>query len=45
MATLWTDSQHQMYRDIRGVAKACWPTLAVGWHVSRALDHEAVGVT
>lgn len=31
--TLWTDSQHQMYRDIYGVAKACNPQLQVGWHV------------
>jgi hypothetical protein len=30
---LWTDSQHQMYRDIYGVAKACRPAVQVGWHV------------
>ena len=31
--TLWTDSQHQMYRDVYGVAKACKPDIQVGWHV------------
>ncbi|MDQ4044561.1 MAG: family 10 glycosylhydrolase [Chloroflexota bacterium] len=31
--TLWTDSQHQLYRDIYGVANACNPDLQVGWHV------------
>ncbi len=31
--SLWTASQHQLYRDIYGVAKACKPTLLVGWHV------------
>jgi len=31
--TLWTDSQHRMYRDVYGVAKACKPDLQVGWHV------------
>jgi hypothetical protein len=31
--TLWTDSQHQMYRDVYGVAKACKPDVQVGWHV------------
>jgi hypothetical protein len=31
--TLWTDSQHQLYRDIYGLAKACRPSLQVGWHV------------
>ncbi len=31
--TLWTSSQHQIYRDIYGVAKACKPNLQVGWHV------------
>ena len=31
--TLWTDSQHQLYRDVYGLAKACNPTIQVGWHV------------
>jgi hypothetical protein len=31
--TLWTDSQHQMYRDIYGVAKASNADIQVGWHV------------
>lgn len=31
--TLWTDSQHQLYRDIYGVAKASKPDIKVGWHV------------
>lgn len=31
--TLWTNSQHQMYRDIYGLAKACKPDIQVGWHV------------
>lgn len=31
--TLWTDSQHQLYRDIYGLAKACKPAIQVGWHV------------
>lgn len=31
--TLWTDSQRQLYRDIYGVAKACDPSIQVGWHV------------
>lgn len=31
--TLWTESQHQLYRDIYGLAKACKPALQVGWHV------------
>jgi hypothetical protein len=31
--TLWTESQRQLYRDIYGVAKACAPTIDVGWHV------------
>lgn len=31
--TLWTWSQHQIYRDIYGVAKACKPGIQVGWHV------------
>lgn len=31
--TLWTESQRQLYRDIYGVAKACKPSLQVGWHV------------
>src|ERR1051326_528658 len=30
---LWTDSQHQLYRDVYGLAKACKPTIQVGWHV------------
>ena len=30
---LWTESQHQLYRDIYGVAKACKSDLQVGWHV------------
>ncbi len=30
---LWTDSQHQIYRDIYGLARACKPELQVGWHV------------
>lgn len=30
---LWTWSQHQIYRDIYGVAKACKPDILVGWHV------------
>ncbi|HEX4213382.1 MAG TPA: hypothetical protein VIA06_08675 [Candidatus Dormibacteraeota bacterium] len=30
---LWSESQHQIYRDIYGVAKACRPDLQVGWHV------------
>jgi hypothetical protein len=30
---LWTDSQHQLYRDVYGLARACKPTLQVGWHV------------
>lgn len=36
--TLWTDSQHQLYRDIYGVAKACQPDLQVGWHVYHNLS-------
>lgn len=31
--TLWTDSQHQMYRDIYGTVKAGRPEIEVGWHV------------
>ncbi len=31
--TLWTESQHQLYRDIYGVAKACNPDLQIGWHI------------
>ncbi len=31
--TLWTDSQRQLYRDIYGLAKACKPSIQVGWHV------------
>jgi hypothetical protein len=31
--TLWTESQHQLYRDIYGVAKASRPGIQVGWHV------------
>ena len=31
--TLWTDSQHQLYRDVYGLAKACKPTMQIGWHV------------
>ncbi|MGI8868456.1 MAG: hypothetical protein ACR2F6_06300 [Mycobacteriales bacterium] len=30
---LWTDSQHQMYRDIYGTVKARRPEVEVGWHV------------
>ena len=36
--TLWTDSQHQLYRDIYGLAKACKPTLQVGWHVFHTIS-------
>jgi hypothetical protein len=31
--TLWIESQRQMYRDIYGLAKACRPSLQVGWHI------------
>jgi len=31
--TLWRDSQRQLYRDIYGLAKACRPSIRVGWHV------------
>lgn len=31
--TLWTESQHQLYRDIYGLAKACRSNINVGWHV------------
>ncbi|GAB3918763.1 hypothetical protein GCM10011575_33680 [Microlunatus endophyticus] len=31
--SLWTDSQHQMYRDIYGTVKAARPEVQVGWHV------------
>jgi hypothetical protein len=31
--TIWTDSQHQMYRDIFGTVKARRPEVEVGWHV------------
>lgn len=31
--TLWTDSQHQMYRDIYGTVKAYRPEIQVGWHL------------
>ena len=36
--TLWTDSQHQLYRDIYGLAKACNPGLKVGWHVFHTIS-------
>jgi hypothetical protein len=36
--TLWTDSQHQLYRDVYGVAKACKPDLQVGWHVFHTIS-------
>ncbi|MFI6344254.1 hypothetical protein [Streptomyces sp. NPDC050560] len=35
---LWTDSQHQLYRDIYGVAKACRAELQVGWHIYHNLS-------
>ncbi|GHJ36724.1 hypothetical protein [Streptomyces sp. TS71-3] len=35
---LWTDSQHQLYRDIYGTAKACRADLLVGWHVYHNLS-------
>jgi hypothetical protein len=31
--TIWTDSQHQMYRDIYGTVKAARPEVEVGWHL------------
>lgn len=31
--TLWSDSQHQMYRDIYGTVKAARPEIQVGWHL------------
>ncbi len=31
--TLWTNSQHQLYRDVYGLAKACKSGIQVGWHV------------
>jgi hypothetical protein len=36
--TLWTDSQHQLYRDIYGLAKACNPRLQIGWHVFHTIS-------
>ena len=36
--TLWTDSQRQLYRDIYGVAKACKPSIQIGWHVYHNLS-------
>lgn len=30
---LWTDSQHQIYRDIYGTVKAYRPEVQVGWHI------------
>ena len=36
--TLWTESQHQLYRDIYGLAKACKPSVQVGWHVFHTIS-------
>lgn len=36
--TLWTESQRQLYRDLYGVAKACNPSIQVGWHVYHNLS-------
>lgn len=36
--TLWTDSQHQLYRDIYGVAKASKADIQVGWHVYHTIS-------
>jgi hypothetical protein len=36
--TLWTDSQHQLYRDVYGLARACKPDLQVGWHVFHTIS-------
>ncbi len=36
--TLWTDSQHQLYRDVYGLAKACKPDIQVGWHVFHTIS-------
>jgi ABC-type dipeptide/oligopeptide/nickel transport system permease component len=36
--SLWTSSQHQLYRDIYGLAKACKPDLQVGWHVFHTIS-------
>ena len=35
---LWTDSQHQLYRDMYGVAKASNPLVQVGWHVYHTIS-------
>ena len=34
--TLWTDGQHQMYRDIYGLVKAYRPEVSVGWTIDHA---------
>lgn len=36
--TLWTDSQHQMYRDVYGVAKASNQNVQVGWHIYHTIS-------
>jgi len=36
--TLWTDSQHQLYRDIYGTVKAIRPEVQVGWHMSHNIS-------
>lgn len=34
--SLWTDGQHQMYRDIYGLVKAYRPEVSVGWTIDHA---------
>jgi hypothetical protein len=36
--TLWTDGQHQLYRDVYGVAKASNPLVQVGWHMYHTIS-------
>src|SRR5665811_2254704 len=36
--TLWTDGQHQLYRDVYGVAKASNPLMQVGWHMYHTIS-------
>jgi hypothetical protein len=35
---LWTEGQHQFYRDVYGVAKASNQTVQVGWHIYHTIS-------
>jgi hypothetical protein len=36
--SLWTDGQHQFYRDVYGVAKASNQNVQVGWHIYHTIS-------